>query len=287
MTVELLAGDCRAKLSKFLENTFDACVTDPPYAMGMDVWDKNVPTADIWRAVLRTMKPGAFLLASSPALYHRMATNVEDAGFKIQDQVMWMTTTKMAKYNRLKPAHEPFVVAQKPYEGTLNSNFNKWGRGKINIDDARVPWDKAPPVNVADGAKRRKFGKGAAKGGAAQYGTIEADPNGRYPMNIIGDVEPEHQNYFYAPRVSRSERGDYNDHVSPKPISLMEYLIKIYTPHSGVILDPFCGSGSTGIAALNEGRSFVGIDLSQHYLDITQRRIAERHADVVYTQIAS
>ena len=111
--------------------------------MGMDHWDHSVPDVSIWREVFRTLRPGAFCLAfCSPELYHRLACNVEDAGFIIKDQIMWMTTTKMAKYNRLKPAHEPIVVGQKPYEGSLKDNHEKWGCGLIDTETTRVPWEK-------------------------------------------------------------------------------------------------------------------------------------------------
>jgi site-specific DNA-methyltransferase (adenine-specific) len=53
----------------------------------------------------------------------------------------------------------------------------------------------------------------------------------------------------------------------------MRYLCRVYAPKDGLVLDPFMGSGSTGIAALQEGRRFVGIDMTQHYVDISQRRI--------------
>jgi site-specific DNA-methyltransferase (adenine-specific) len=228
--------------------------------------------------VFRTLRPGAFCLAfCSPELYHRLACNVEDAGFKIKDQIMWMTTTKMPKFNRLKPAHEPIVVAQKPYDGTLQSNHEKWGCGLIDTENTRVPWDKKPPTGwVKDGAKRRTFGKeGKTTGTKKEFGTVDANPAGRYPSNIIGEVESAHQKYFYAPRATRKEKGDYNDHPTVKPVSLMEYLIKIYSPINSTVLDPFCGSGSTGVAAIQQNRKFVGIDLSEEYCEISKRRISE------------
>ena len=54
----------------------------------------------------------------------------------------------------------------------------------------------------------------------------------------------------------------------------MAYLIKIYSPINSTVLDPFCGSGSTGVAALRENRNFVGIDLSEHYTEIAKQRCA-------------
>ena len=83
--------------------TFHGCITDPPYGMGMDDWDHSVPSVDIWRESI-ALRLCFCLSFCSPELYHRMAVNVEDAGFMIKDQIMWMTTTKMVKYNRLKPA---------------------------------------------------------------------------------------------------------------------------------------------------------------------------------------
>mgnify|MGYP003333438239 FL=1 len=273
----LKVGDCQTVLPFFGEDFFHACITDPPYGMDMDHWDHSVPSVDIWREVYRTLRPGAFCLAfCSPELYHRLACNIEDAGFIIKDQIMWMTTTKMPKYNRLKPAHEPIVVAQKPPQGTLRDNQERWGCGLIDTETTRVPWDKKPPTGwVAQGAKRRTFGKdGKTTGTREEFGTVDANPNGRYPSNIIGEVESAHQKYFYAPRATRKEKGDFNNHPTVKPIDLMAYLIKIYSAVNSTVLDPFCGSGSTGVAAIQESRKFVGIDLSQEYIKISKMRIA-------------
>jgi site-specific DNA-methyltransferase (adenine-specific) len=194
--------------------------------------------------------------------------------------IVWMVTTKMAKANRLKPAHEPIFVAQKPFEGkdSLAKNVEKWGCGMINIDNARVPWDGKPPTGwIKGGSKRRAFGSKVNKAAEQEVKeTEDANPNGRYPSDIIGHFdEAEHQKYFYAPRATRKERGEYNDHPTPKPISLMRYLCRIFCPEGGIVLDPFMGSGSTGIGAIQEDKYFVGIDLSQHYVDIATKRIDE------------
>jgi DNA modification methylase len=279
VTFSILTGDCKEVLAGYEDNTFHSCITDPPYGLeicGME-WDKNVPPIEIWREVYRTLRPGAFCLAfCSPELYHRLACNVEDAGFTIKDQIMWMTTTKMPKFNRLKPAHEPIVVAQKPYKGSLQKNFEEWGCGLIDTENTRVPWEKEPPKGwVAQGAKRRTFGRdGNTTGSGAEYGTVDANPAGRYPSNIIGEVQSEHQKYFYAPRATRKEKGTDNDHPTVKPVDLMAYLIKIYSPVNSTVLDPFVGSGSTGVAAIRENRNFVGIDLSDHYTEIATSRCA-------------
>tara|TARA_R110002074_G_scaffold244117_2_gene415872 strand:+ start:2627 stop:3493 length:867 start_codon:yes stop_codon:yes gene_type:complete len=273
---KLFHGNCLDILKELKDNSIDSCITDPPYGMGMEHWDHSVPSVEIWEEVLRALKPGAFCLSfCSPQLYHRMATAVEDAGFNIKDQIMWMITTKMPKKNRLKPAHEPIVVAQKPFKGSIQKNFDEWGVGMIDVLSTRVPWDGKPPTGwVKDGHKRRTFGKeGKTTGTQKEFGKVDANPDGRYPSNIIGEVLEGHQKYFYAPRVTRKERGDFNDHPTPKPIALMAYLSKIYCPPDKIVLDPFSGSGSTGLGAITEGRKFLGIEMEQKYVSISEQRI--------------
>jgi DNA modification methylase len=285
LNYQLVCSDNIDFMSTLPGNSIDACITDPPY--GMDIagvgWDHNVPPVETWREVYRILKPGAFILSfCSPEFYHRMAVAVEDAGFRPLDMIVWMVTTKMAKANRLKPAHEPIFVAQKPLEGSIEKNFEKWGCGKINVDQARVPWDGKPPTGwVKGGSKRRSFGGEVSKASQqAVKETEDANPNGRYPSNIIGHFDiAEHQKYFYAPRATRKERGEYNDHPTPKPIALMRYLCRVYAPKGGLVLDPFMGSGSTGIAALQESQKFIGIDMTSHYVDIAELRIKD-HCEI-------
>ena len=155
------------------------------------------------------------------------------------------------------------------------------------MDNARVPWDGAPPKGwIKGGSKRRAFGSEVEKAKGTQIEKEDANPKGRYPSNIVGVLDnPEHQKYFYAPRATRKERGEYNDHPTPKPINLMRYLVRIYTPKNGIVLDPYMGSGSTGIGAIQEQRNFVGVDSNQHYVDIAQKRIQEHCEDTNFEKL--
>jgi len=278
MTYKIINDNNCDALSSIQKDSIDSCITDPPYGMNIAnmKWDNNVPPVKNWKSVYRVLKPGAFVLSfCSPEYYHRMATKIEDAGFRPLDMIFWIVTTKMAKANRLKPAHEPIMVAQKPLEGSIKNNVKNWGCGEIDIEPARVPWEGKPPTGWASNShSRRAFGSEVAKARNQQNKKVDANPNGRYPSNVIGHLD-DHQKYFYAPRASRKERADYNDHPTPKPISLMRYLVDIYCPKGGIVLDPFCGSGSTGIAALESGREFIGIDIDKHYCEITEKRIKE------------
>ena len=71
-----------------------------------------------------------------------MAVAVEDSGFQIKDQIMWITTTRVPKHNHLKSSHEPIVVAQKPTDGTIKQNYKKWGCGYIDAENTRISWGK-------------------------------------------------------------------------------------------------------------------------------------------------
>ena len=79
--------------------------------------------------------------------------------------------------------------------------------------------------------------------------------------------------YFYCPKVSKSERGEDNTHPTVKPQELMKYLCRLVTPKGGTVLDPFMGSGSTGMAAKDEGFEFIGIEREKEYFEIAEKRI--------------
>lgn len=79
--------------------------------------------------------------------------------------------------------------------------------------------------------------------------------------------------FFYVTKASKKDRGEGNNHPTVKPIKLMEYLIKLVTPPSGTVLDPFMGSGSTGVAAKNLGFDFIGCEMNPEYFNISQKRM--------------
>jgi len=95
MKVQILHGDNRQRLKEFPDNHFDSCVCDPPYELGFmgKAWDKSGIAYDVpmWKEVYRVLKPGAHLLAfGGSRTYHRLACAIEDAGFQIRDQIMWL-----------------------------------------------------------------------------------------------------------------------------------------------------------------------------------------------------
>lgn len=99
------------------------------------------------------------------------------------------------------------------------------------------------------------------------------------PSIVYNDINSSHASrFFYCAKISPSERNAglekvTNKHPTVKPQKLMRYLCKLVTPPQGIVLDPFMGSGSTGLAALSEGFNFMGIEKEQEYFEIAEARI--------------
>ena len=89
----MINADSLTALKEMPENSVDSVVTDPPYGLSFmgKKWDYDVPSIELWREVFRVLKPGAFLLSfAGTRTYHRMAVNIEDAGFEIRDMISWL-----------------------------------------------------------------------------------------------------------------------------------------------------------------------------------------------------
>jgi len=170
----------------------------------------------------------------------------------------------------LKPAWEPVIVARKPIDGTVANNVLKWGTGGINIDGCRVGTENTLRTN----GKTAIWSEGGMN--TKQGGSIE----GRFPANLIHDGSDEvvsgfpndTSRFFYCAKASKSERGEGNNHPTVKPLALMRYLCRLVTPPDGVVLDPFCGSGSTLVGALQEGFRYLGIEKDPDYVNIAYHR---------------
>jgi site-specific DNA-methyltransferase (adenine-specific) len=283
--------------------TIDMVCTDPPYfldGLGSD-WNKenidkkgsstvvgNLPKgmkfdrnqskkfnefySKVSSEVFRILKPGgAFISFSSPRLYHSMAMAVEDAGFEIRDMLGWIYTQSQVKAfsqnhiidkdkyltpdqkeklkeecsnwktPQLKPAIEPMCLAVKPIENRYIDNFQKYGTGLMNTSQDTKTGD------------------------------------GFFPSNIIttDKVEESMDRVFLVSKPNKEEKGEYNTHLSVKPVNLISHLIKLFTKENAIVLDPFMGSGTTAVACIQSKRRFMGFDINKEYIKITERRIAD------------
>lgn len=199
----LILGDSHLILKTLAADSIDAVVTDPPYGLSFmnKHWDHDVPSVELWREVLRVLKPGGHVLSfGGTRTYHRMVVNIEDAGFEIRDQIQWIYGSGFPKSHNLngewqgwgtalKPANEPIVLARKPLIGTVAENVQTFGTGALNIDASRIGSDGGKPLVI----ETLDYQDKTNKNGSAKFRTknvIHDDTvRGRWPANVLFDEE--------------------------------------------------------------------------------------------------
>jgi site-specific DNA-methyltransferase (adenine-specific) len=219
----------------------------------------------------------------------------------------------------LKPAWEPCVLARKPLIGTVASNVLAHGTGALNIDASRIDGGKGwpdskqyNPGHLAGGSKAtaayqdnsqapgKTLGRWPAnvihdgseevveafpetasgalnaghKQGVGSFGSVGGDFIARDYGNDSGSAA----RFFYSAKADAADRCG-SKHPTVKPIDLMAYLVRLVTPPGGVVLDPFAGSGSTGMACLREGFGCILIEREAEYVADIHRRIAHVHGN--------
>lgn len=304
---------------------------------------------ETWELFMKVLKPGGHLLAfSGSRTYHKMAVAIEDAGFDIRDQIMWLYGSGFPKSlnigksvdkklgneriktgqtkthsnkgmpqaeertaigagafgqeveeeitvgtsewegwgTALKPAHEPIVMARKPLsENSIVANVLKHRTGGIHIDacrnELRFPtnvmhngleedWARYFYCPKTSKAEKDKGLDSFADKPVASSNQAKAELK-RGNIGWQGNLESEPDNNFNSFNKVEMKK---NTHPTVKPVKLMRYLCRLITPKGGTVLDPFMGSGSTGIAAKDEGFEFIGIEREKEYFEIAERRVS-------------
>jgi site-specific DNA-methyltransferase (adenine-specific) len=292
-------------MAKLPAACLDAAIADPPYAIaiGGEAWDRfthgeTTPGVNFQRwtrswasEALRALKPGAHVLAfGAPRTFHRLAAGIEDAGFEIRDVMLWLYAQGLPKSQRLpgghgtalKPAYEPILLARKPLTGTTTGNLAAHGTGALNIDAARVGEHRFWPAHLALSHASTCTESACATG---------------CPVRALDGQGIRASRLFFCAKATKSEREAgcealplqsaqlytgkarparmrRNIHPTVKPVELMRWLVRLITPPEGVVLDPFAGSASTGVASVLENRRFLGIEREGRYVDIATARLA-------------
>lgn len=193
----------------------------------------------------------------------------------------------------LKPACEPIVFARKPLsEATVAANVLRWGTGAINIDGCRVAERERHMVDepiVSGGHKSGRFPANVIHDGSTEV--LERFPkgssSGHWANKSVGFDERKYNGrgkdstdsgsaarFFYSAKANKADRAG-SKHPTVKPIDLMAYLCRLITPPGGVVLDPFAGSGTTGVAALAEGFRVVLCEREAEYVADIRSRFAK------------
>lgn len=307
--IEIILGDCIEKMKEIPSNSLHSVVTDPPYNVDLDKqkWDNfgDNATFQIWTRkwayqCFRVLRPGGYLISfSANRTYHRMVCGIEDAGFDIKDCINWLYFSGMPKsmhYGRidkrltgwstaLKPCTEPAVLAQKPLaEKSVAEQLLKSRTGALNIDACRFrigdpcwvgpqgdhthKWDKPMSTNFTKGncminsniENRKRVNLKSYK-----------PTGGRWAANVYQCSKPTRKEKNTG--MQELKHLGNNPHPTVKPIKLMRWLVRLVTAEGGTVLDPFCGSGTTMIAAHLEGMKGIGIEQSPLYHKLINDRI--------------
>lgn len=255
-------------------------------------------TAEWAVEVFRVLKPGAYIVVcGAPRSYHRMASGLEDAGFVVRDQLAWLFGSGYPKSRNLgdgkgtglKPAHEPIAFAWKPFKGSVTACHAQHGTAALNIDACRVEpgiggrWPANVVIDdVAAAALDEQSGELVSGANPTRRNTDKfRDIYSRFKGQDTCDPARGADvggasRFYYCAKPSREERDAgvaHNGHPTVKPVNLMRWLVRLVTPVGGTVVDPFTGSGTTGVACAHEGRPFIGCEREADYIALASARI--------------
>lgn len=242
-------GDCLELMKSIPSGSVDLVLTDPPYGTTACKWDSVIPFEPMWAELKRIIKPnGAIVLfGSEPFSSTLRCSNLKMYKYDLVWEKSKGSNFVHAKYQPLK-THENILIFSKA--GSAQGSKTPMTYNPQMVDGA--PYDKGFGHN-----KLETLSSGLSKSTSIH---LKNDSGLRYPRSV---------QYFKTAEME----GKF--HPTQKPVALLKYLIKTYTQENETVLDFTMGSGSTGVAAKNLNRKFIGIELDQNYFEIAKKRIQE------------
>lgn len=190
-------------------------------------------------------------------------------------------------------------IAASRVEGTVTTNplvrnaagFKSGGLANQGETGAETISDGRFPANLIHDGSDEVISAFPFARSCGNIGVVTRKHDREYSGNVYGGGKGEMQfdaaayndgggsasRFFYCAKAAASEREDFNDHPTVKPTDLMRYLCALVTRKGGIVLDPFMGSGSTGLGAYAAGMKFIGIERELKYFDIACKRIENAH----------
>jgi len=249
----LINGDCIEEMRKLHENSIDLCLTDPPYGTTACKWDSVIPFHPMWAELKRIVKPkGAICLFGSEPF----------------SSALRMSNIKMFKYDWVWKKDNSSNFFQAKFV-PLNDmeNISVFSSGGTN-NGSKQPMSYNPQgVSVVDWDLENTCDKGGQVG-VAKWAHRSMRKGHKYKQTLTG----------YPKRLLEYKRDKYV-HPTQKPVPLLEYLIKTYTLEGETVLDFTMGSGSTGVAAKNLNRKFIGIERDENYYTTACERINDTESE--------
>lgn len=274
--IEIYHGDCRAIMPLLAAESVHLVVTDPPYFLdGLDgEWTKGktgkrgtgsvggLPIGmkfdprqgrnlqlfayEAGKQMLRLLKPGGFAIVfSSPRLSHRMAVGLEDAGFEIRDLLAWHYTRRAQS----KAQGVDYHIDRMRMDAKTTREWKRRVAGR------KTP-QLRPQFEAMILAQKPRAGTFAQNWIEHETGLIDvsAKLNSMAPATVMTVEKPP-------------KRESDEQHLTRKPVRLLRHLVSVFSKSGQTVLDPFLGSGSTAVAAAQEGRICVGIEIHQPYIE--------------------
>lgn len=244
--INLMQGDCLERMKEIPAGSVDMILTDPPYGTTACKWDSIIPLEPMWEQLKRIIKPQGVVVLFGNEPFSSM---------------LRMSNIKEYKYDWIwqKEVHSNFFQAKYcPLSKT--ENISVFGDFGVNSGCKKVATYNPQGIvminkeKIDTGYAERQLGiahKSSLKKGSA------------YTQKYTG----------YPHRLIDFSRDKNAIHPTQKPVALMEYMIKTYTDENEIVLDFTMGSGTTGVACINTGRKFIGIELDEGYFDVARSRI--------------
>ena len=245
MNYKIYQGDCLELMKNIKDKSIDCIICDLPYGVtSKNKWDTIIPYEPLWKEYKRIIKDnGPIILFGHD---------------KFTAKTM-LSNEKMHRYNLI-------------WNKVLTSGFLNAGRMPLREhEDIMIFYKKIPTYNPQFTEGKPLHGMGEkfkkVKNNNNNYNDFNSCNNPS--ANREGDTKKYPKSILTFPRPASSKML----HPTEKPVELLEYLIKTYSNENDVILDNCMGSGSTGVAALNTNRRFIGIELDEKYFNIAKDRL--------------
>jgi len=236
MNNEVIRGDCLEVMRRIPDGSVDMILCDPPYGTSRNKWDSVIPLEPLWEQYLRVIKPnGAIVLTAVQVFASQLV----------------LSQPKLFKYD--------WIWKKTIGSGQLNVN-----KQPLRLHEHILVFYRKQPVynqQYAEGKPYKINRKVTFKGeGYNKQRDSRKENNGfRHPTSVLEFANP------------RTKGG----HPTQKPVPLFEYLIRTYTNEGEVVLDNCIGAGTTAVAAINAGRKFIGIEISEAYCKLALVNIAQ------------
>ena len=245
--IQLYQGDCLEVMKNIPDCSVDLVLTDPPYGSTSCVWDSIIPLDMMWKELKRVTKPKSaiVLFGQEPFSSLLRVSNLE----MFKYDWYWRKSRPSGFVNaKLKPLKDIEVISVFSKGATANGSKNNMVYFPQGLERVDQEWSR--PEHYMEGDR----GVNPARKSHKLSRVIE---NTGYPRQILD--------------FPNSNKGLL--HPTQKPVALMEYLIKTYSNEGMTVLDFCAGSGTTGVAAKNLNRDFIGIEMDEGYFKLAKDRI--------------